>query len=262
MTQEYLREKKYKELTSRPTYPLIVRKAIPSMVGIMVSTIYSMTDTYFVGKLNNTDMLAAVGIVFTFISMIQAIGFWFGYGSGNYISRMLGRKDIDKAEIMAAKGVVLAIIAGLIIAILGGIFLKPLAIMLGGGVSESTLKATISYLKITLITVPVMLIANVIYNELRLAASAKESMLGLLTGMIINMVLDPVFILFMGMGVKGAALASLCGQIAGTILLWQSTLRGGNIPIKLSTLKEILLNRQISCTPEMVISRSLLKACW
>ncbi len=234
MTQQQIRDNKYKELTIKPTYPLIVRKAIPSMIGIMISTIYSMTDTYFVGKLNDTDMLAAVGIVFTFISMVQAVGFWFGYGSGNYISRMLGKRDIDKAETMAAKGVVLAIMTGSAAMILGLLFLKPLALLLGGGVSVRTLEEVIRYLRITVITVPIMLVSNVIYNELRLAASAKESMLGLLTGMIINMVLDPVFILILGMGVSGAAFASLLGQLVGAAILWYSTTGNGNVPVKLS----------------------------
>ena len=91
MTQEEKRDKRYNELTQGRLYPLLVKMAVPSMIGMMVSTVYSMTDTYFVGKLNDVDATAAVGIVYTFISLIQALGFWFGYGAGNYISRMLGK---------------------------------------------------------------------------------------------------------------------------------------------------------------------------
>ena len=86
---EIKREEKIRRLTNEPLYPLLVKMAIPSMVGMLVSTVYSMTDTFFVGKLDRVDLTASVGIVFSFVSVIQAIGFWFGYGSGNFISRCL-----------------------------------------------------------------------------------------------------------------------------------------------------------------------------
>ncbi|MCR5596207.1 MAG: MATE family efflux transporter [Lachnospiraceae bacterium] len=233
LTDEEKRDRRYKELTEGKLYPLLVKMAIPSMIGMMVATVYSMTDTYFVGKLNNTDMTAAVGIVYTFISVVQAIGFWFGYGSGNYISRMLGKKEIENAKTMAAKGVILGLITGVVILILGIIFVKPLAFLLGGSASQGVLDATVSYLKITVISVPFMIISNILYNELRLAASSRASMTGLLVGMLINMILDPVFIHILNMGIQGAAYASLIGQIMGVIVLWRSTGRDGNVPIEL-----------------------------
>ena len=118
-TEDRIREEKIKRLTGQPIYPLLVKMSIPSMIGMIVSTVYSMTDTYFVGKLNNVDLTASVGIVFSFVSVIQAIGFWFGYGSGNYISRCLGKKDIKSAEKMAATGVLMAIITGFLIMLIG-----------------------------------------------------------------------------------------------------------------------------------------------
>jgi len=231
------REQRYKRITSAPIYPLLWKMAIPSMIGMVVSTIYSMTDTYFVGKLDNTDLTASVGVVYSFISIIQAIGFWFGYGSGNYISRRLGKKDIDGARIMAATGVMIALIAGATITIPGLFFIRPLAIILGGGTSETLMNATIQYLRITVLTVPFMLISNVIYNQLRLAGSAGNSMIGLLVGMLINMILDPVFILVLGLGVSGAAYASMAGQITGVIILILQTTKGGNVNINLKKAK-------------------------
>lgn len=233
MTDDRIKqEEKIRRLTGDPVYPLLVRMAIPSMVGMIVSTVYSMTDTFFVGWLNNVSLTASVGIVFSFVSVIQAIGFWFGYGSGNYISRCLGKKDIDSAERMAATGVLLAILTGILIMAAGLPLTGQLARLLGAGEGE-LFDATVRYLRITILTVPFMLVSNVLYNQLRLAGSGKESMSGLLVGMLLNMVLDPVLILVFHMDVAGAALASMAGQISGVIVLYTATKRNGNIGIDL-----------------------------
>ncbi|MCR5460709.1 MAG: MATE family efflux transporter [Acetatifactor sp.] len=225
------REERIRIITTGRLYPLLVRMAIPSMIGMIVSTVYNLTDTYFVGKLNDATLTASVGVVFSFVSVIQAIGFWFGYGSGNVISRMLGKKENDKAEEMAATGVVLAVVAGLVILILGLLFLKPVAVLMGAGGEEALLNATMRYLRITICTVPFMLLSNVIYNELRLAGSAKSSVIGLMVGMLLNMVLDPVLILWAGLGVEGAAYASMAGQITGLVILYGQTKKNGNVPV-------------------------------
>ena len=243
---EKKREEKIQRLTNDPIYPLLVKMAVPSMIGMIVSTVYSMTDTYFVGKLDNVDLTASVGIVFSFVSVIQAIGFWFGYGSGNYISRCLGKKDTQSAERMAATGGMMAILTGIVILAAGLFLIRPLASLLGAGSGE-LYDATVRYLRITIITVPFMLISNVLYNQLRLAGSAKDCMSGLLVGMLLNMLLDPVFILWLKMDVAGAAIASMIGQIAGVIVLFMITFRNGNIRIDLKkaslnvdSIKEIL----------------------
>ncbi len=231
------REERIKKFTTSELFPLIVKMAIPSMIGMMVATIYNMTDTFWVGKLGSEACTASVGVVFAFISVIQAIGFWFGYGSGNYISRMLGKKNYEEAEKMAAIGVSIAMTASVIIVILGLIFIDPLIGILGGSTSGELFEATKGYLLITVCSVPCMLFSNVIYNQLRLSGAAKSSMLGLLVGMVINMILDPIFILTMNMGVKGAAFASLLGQIAGCVMLFSQTRKSGNVAIMAKYLK-------------------------
>ena len=237
MSDEAKREERINRLTTQELFPLIVRMAIPSMIGMMVATIYNMTDTFWVGKLDNEAYTASVGVVFAFVSVIQAIGFWFGYGSGNYISRMLGKKEYEEAERMAANGVAIGAIAGILILILGLVFVDPLVSILGGNTSQELAVATKGYLRITICTVPFMLFSNTIYNQLRLSGAAKSSMYGLLVGMLINMVLDPIFILMIHMGVAGAAYASLIGQVAGCAMLWRETGRNGNIAIKAKYLK-------------------------
>ncbi|MCR4739912.1 MAG: MATE family efflux transporter [Lachnospiraceae bacterium] len=226
------REEKIKRLTVGPIYPLLVKMAIPSMTGMIVSTVYSMTDTYFVGKLNNINLTASVGIVFSFVSVIQAVGFWFGYGSGNHISQSLGKKDMEAAEKMAATGILAALVTGLLIMALGLPLTDRLAVFLGAESGELH-TATVRYLRITILTVPFMLCSNVLYNQLRLAGSGSDSVKGLLVGMILNMVLDPVFILVLKMDVAGAALASMAGQITGCLVLFLSTKRNGNVRIRL-----------------------------
>ena len=232
-TDEQKREERYRRMTQAPLYPLLLRTAVPSMVGMLVSTVYSMTDTYFVGKLGHASLTAAVGIVYTFISVIQAVGFWYGYGSGNYISRMLGKRNLEKAEKMAATGAWLALVTGVAVLAAGLVFVKPLAVLLGADTSPETLAATIGYLRITVISVPFMLLSNVLYNELRLAGAGRDSMYGLLIGMALNMFLDPVFILVLDLGVEGAAYASMIGQIAGAMFLFRSTTRDGNVHVRL-----------------------------
>lgn len=240
-------EERYKRITEAKIYPLLWRMALPSMAGMIVSSVYSMTDTFFIGRLDRTELTASVGVAFSFISIVQAIGFWFGYGSGNYISRQLGKKNAKEAQVMAATGFVLSAVVGIIILLGGLIFLKPLVLLLGGGISDGLMEATASYLRITLISVPFMLGANVLYNELRLQGSARDSMVGFMIGMLINMILDPILIFVFDMGVEGAALASLIGQLCGFFLLWYFAGQNGNIPINIRNskfdfdhLKEIL----------------------
>lgn len=231
------REERIVKFTTASLFPLVVKMTIPSMIGMLVATIYNMTDTFFVGKLNNEALTASVGVVFAFVSIIQAIGFWFGYGSGNYISRMLGKKNYDEAERMASVGVAIAMAVGAVLAVACFVALNPLISVLGGDTSPELLSATKQYLTVTVVTIPFMLFSNVIYNQLRLAGAGKSSMLGLLVGMIINMILDPVFILKMGMGVRGAAYASLIGQIMGCVMLFSETFRQGNVKIYLRKAK-------------------------
>ena len=148
---------------------------------------------------------------------------------------------------MTSVGLVLAVTVGIAIAALGIVFLEPLALLPGGNASAQLLEAARSYLRITIFTVPIMLAANVLYNVLRLQGSAKDSMIGMLVGMLLNILLDPVFIILLDIGVAGAAIASLIGQCVGLILLITTLGKNGNTSIKLlssrpsfSDIKEIL----------------------
>lgn len=120
-------QEKFIEMTEKPVDKLILKLAFPTIISMLITTFYNMVDSFFVGKIN-TSAVGAVGIVFSFMTVIQATGFFFGHGSGNYISFMLGKKENKKASEIAMVGFVFALLGGLLIAVLGLIFLEPLAL--------------------------------------------------------------------------------------------------------------------------------------
>lgn len=237
MTQE----EKVTYMTTKEVPPLICELAVPTIISMLVTAFYNMVDTFFVGKIN-TQSTAAVGIVFTIMALIQACGFFFGHGTGNYISRKLGAREYESAGIMAATGFFLAFICGIVFAVLGLIFLDPLAIFLGS--TETILPYTREYLRIILLGTPFMMSSFVLNNQLRFQGSASYAMIGIVAGGVVNIVLDPVFIFIFKMGVAGAALATVISQFISFIILYLVSLRGGNIRIHLRNFKP---------TPENII---------
>ncbi len=226
------KEQRRERIITLPLLPLLIKTAIPTIIGMLVTVIYNLTDTFWIGKLDNKSMTAAVGIVFAFVSFVQAIGFWFGYGSGNVMSRKLGEKNEREAEIISSNGIILATATGIVLMIPMLIFVEPLAALLGGSASESLMKYTIEYLRIMLIAVPFSLFATTVYNQLRLCGNVKEGMLGLLAGILGNIILDPILIITLRMEMLGAGLATLIGQVIGAAVLTFLSYRHGNIPVK------------------------------
>lgn len=226
------KEQRRERIVSAPLLPLLIKTAIPTIVGMLITVIYNLTDTFWIGRLDNKSMTAAVGIVFAFVSFVQALGFWFGYGSGNVMSRRLGEGDEREAETVSSNGVVLAAVTGTALMIPLLIFAEPLAAALGGNVSESLMKYTVEYLRIMLIAVPFSLFATTVYNQLRLCGNVRDGMIGLLSGILANMLLDPLLINLLRMEMRGAGLATLIGQVIGAAVLTFLSYRHGNIPVK------------------------------
>ena len=213
------KEQRRFNILTKPIFPLLVKMSIPTIIGMLISVIYNVTDTFFVGQLHNRSMIAAIGVVFSFVSVIQAIGFWYGYGSGNVMSKKIGAKDYAEAEIFSSIGIVIAIVTGIVIAIAAYIFVVPLAKLIGGSASQDVLTFTVQYLKIIIISIPFSLYAITVYNQLRLCGNVRDGMIGLLSGMLSNMVLDPLLMFPLKMGFIGAGYATLIGQIIGCIVL-------------------------------------------
>ena len=178
-------------------------------------------------------MTAAIGIVFSFMSFIQAIGFWFGYGSGNIMSKKIGENEEKEAEIISSIGILFAIVIGILIAILSWFFVLPLSKFIGGSASENLLNFTVEYLKVIIISIPFGLYSITLYNQLRLCGNVKDGMIGLLIGVAVNIVLDPVLMFVFKFGFIGAGYATLIGQITGCIVLTNLSEKNGNIAVDL-----------------------------
>ena len=217
-------------MTQLPVDRLILKLAIPTIISMTITAMYNLADSYFIGHLS-THATAGVGIAFAYQSFIQAIGFFFGSGSGNYISRALGAKKEQNAEKMASTGFFSALLAGIAIGLAGLIFIKPLATLLGA--TPDIESYAIDYLKYLLIAAPFMISQMVLNNQLRLQGNASQAMIGLVSGAIINIILDPIFIYTLGLGVSGAAIATLVSQIISWSILLIVTTFKGNVHIKI-----------------------------
>ena len=226
---------KFELMTTTPVGRLIGRLAVPCIASMLVTSIYNMADTFFVGMLKSNAATGAVGVVFSMMAIIQATGFFFGHGSGNYISRMLGRQDTEECSRMAATGFVLSLLAGGVICVLGLIFLEPLAYLLGS--TDTILPYTKQYLSIILVGAPWMIGSFVLNNQLRYQGSAHYGMVGIISGAILNIALDPLFIFALDMGVAGAGLATVISQFVSFCILLAGCKRGGNISIRISKTK-------------------------
>ncbi len=230
-------EQKRNYMLEEPVEKLVCHLAAPTILSMMVTSFYNIADTFFVGKLD-TQSTAAVGVVFSLMSIIQAIGFLFGHGSGNYISRKLGAGDIEEAEKMSAVGFFAALLAG--IAIMAGcmLFIEPLSYLLGS--TETVQPFTVAYLRIILIGAPAMTASLVVNNQMRFQGSAFYAMIGIVSGAVINIALDPILIFWCGMGVAGAALATTVSQYISFFFLLVMIRRGGNIQLRIRNFKPSL----------------------
>ncbi len=235
------KELRRKAILNDNLLPLLVKTSVPTIIGMLVMVIYNLTDTFFVGILNNKSMTAAIGIVFSFMSFIQAIGFWFGYGSGNIMSKKIGEHEDAEAEAISSIGIFFAIVIGILIAILSWCFILPLSKFIGGSASENLLNFTAQYLKVIIISIPFGLYSITLYNQLRLCGNVKDGMIGLLIGMAVNMVLDPVLMFVFKFGFIGAGYATLIGQIVGCIVLTNLSGKNGNIAVDL---KKVRINKE------------------
>lgn len=226
---EMNQQEKIKYMLNEPVPHLVCQMAVPTVISMLVTSFYNMADTFFVGKIN-TQATAAVGVVFSVMAFIQACGFLFGHGSGNYISRKLGAGEFEDANHMAANGFFCAFLAGIAAGALGLLFLEPLSSMLGS--TPTILPYTKDYLGIILVGAPFMMSSLVLNNQLRFQGSASFAMVGIASGAVLNIALDPLLIFGFGMGISGAALATTISQIVSFFILLGASMKGGNIRIQ------------------------------
>lgn len=219
----------YKFLTTAPVHRVIITMAVPTTISMLIASLYNIADTFFVGQID-TQSTAAVGIVFSVMFFIQAFAFFFGNGSGNYISRELGARNRRNAKKMASTGFFASVIFGILLCVAGECMLSPLSVWLGS--TPTILPYTERYMGITLLSAPMMMGSICLNNQLRFQGNAKYGMIGISAGCIINVMLDPVFIFLFHMGVAGAAVATVIGQTCSLVILLWMTRHTDSLPIK------------------------------
>lgn len=227
-------KEKFDYMTKTPVQTLVLKLADPTILSMLISSLYNMADTFFVGQIG-TSATAAVGIVFSLMAIIQAIGFFFGHGSGNFISMAMGSQDSQSAEKMAAVGFFSCFAFSAILGALGLLFIDPLVWFLGA--TETIFPHAKSYATFILIGMPFMSSALTLNNQLRFEGSAFFAMVGIVTGAVLNIALDPLLIFTFGMGVGGAGLATIISQFVSFCLLFIGLRKNANIPIRLRNFK-------------------------
>ncbi|MBQ6271007.1 MAG: MATE family efflux transporter [Clostridiales bacterium] len=219
-------QKQFKRMTEAPVRRLILKLAVPTTVSMLVTGIYNTADTYFVSQLGKSQS-AAVGVVFSLMALIQAIGFTLGMGSGSILSRSLGAKDKETANRALSTSFFSALGIGTLITILGLIFIEPIMNMLGS--TQTALPYAKTYATYILFGAPVMMGTYVLNNLWRWEGKAFFSMIGIGLGGVLNIFLDPLMINVLDLGVAGAAIATLISQCVSFCLLLVPVLLKKNI---------------------------------
>ena len=217
-------------LTSAPVHRVILTMAVPTIISMLVTSVYNIVTTFYVGRIS-TQATAAVGVAFPIMSIIQAVGFTFGQGSGNYISRELGAQRHDNASRMASTGFFSAVCMGVVLCVIGLLLLEPLVLLLGS--TPTVLPYAKRYLAFILLAMPFMCGALCLNNQMRFQGNAAYAMFGILTGAVINVFLAPVLIFLCDMGITGAGLSTFVGEVSSMFVLLMMTHKGGTIRIHL-----------------------------
>lgn len=226
--QEKKRDQYY-EMANAPIGKIIPKLAIPTIISMLVTSIYNMADTFFVSQLG-TSASGAVGIIFSAMAIIQALAFMIGMGTGNYIARMIGAGKKKLAEELASIAFFTGFAVGLVIAVIGNANIRQIVMMLGS--TETIAPYAEAYASYIFVAAPFMMCAFIMNNLLRFQGKALFAMVGITAGGVLNMVLDPLFIFGFGMGTAGAALATGLSQfISFCILLFMCNSRKDCISI-------------------------------
>ena len=225
---------------------LVLALGLPTTISMLISGIYNMADTYFVGTLGESAQ-GAVGILFTLQAMIQAIAFMLGHGSGTYVAKELANRDTDKATMYVSTSFFLGGGFGIVLSVFGLIFLQPFMRLLGS--TETILPYATDYGMWVFISCPFLICSLVLNNNLRYEGKAFYAMIGLVSGGVLNILLDYIFVVPCGMGVFGAGMATAISQVVSFVLLLifylkmaQSTISIKAVSCKGETYLQILKN--------------------
>ena len=218
-------------MLTAPVQKIIPRLAVPSVISMLITAIYNMADTFFVSQIG-TSASGAVGVIFSAMAIIQAVAFMIGMGSGTNVSQALGAGDTQKAKRYAATGFFTAFIVGVIIMLLGLSSIDPLVRFLGA--TETIAPYARDYAQYIFFGAPFIMCSFAMNNLLRFEGLAFYGMIGITSGGILNMVLDPILIFGFDMGTAGAALATAISQfVSFAILLFMTNTKPDAIKISI-----------------------------
>lgn len=212
---ENMDQKSLYYLEKAPVTKAIIHMAFPMILSSITSVVYNIIDAFFIGKLNNTAMMAAVMLALPFSSVLMALGQMFGVGSGTYISRLLGEGNTDDTKKVSSINFWSSMLMGIIFMMICLPFLSSILPILGA--SGETLQHTRNFIMILVIGAPVIIVNMALESAVRAEGASTVSMTGTIGGIIINIILNPLFIFVFNMNVMGSALASVCGNIVSVL---------------------------------------------
>lgn len=210
-------------MTKTPIPRLVLTLSVPSVISMLVTNIYNLVDTAFVGQLG-TSASGAVGVVFGFMAIIQAFGFMFGQGAGSILSRAFGRKDTEEASAYASVGFFMSFFSGLLISLIGFLWLDGIVMALGSTATIAPFAKT--YIFYILLSAPFMCSCFTMNNILRYEGKATLGMIGLMIGAVLNMAGDPILMFALDMGIAGAGLSTAMSQVISWLILLSMFLTG------------------------------------
>ena len=208
-------DKKIELFENYPVHKALLTLALPTILGMLVNVFYNMVDTFFVGKTGDPNQVAAVSLCMPIYLLLMAFGNIFGIGGGSYISRKLGAKDFESVKKISSFGFYASIIVGFISMAVYLIFMKD--ILKISGASQNTYQFSKDYLIIVALGAPFVVNQMAMGQIIRSEGSSKEAVIGMMIGTVVNIILDPIMILYMNMAVAGAALATIIGNVCSTI---------------------------------------------
>lgn len=212
-------------MLERPVGPLILSLAAPSIFANVVSTVYNLADTYFVGQMGSTSASAAVGVAFVTSTIIQAIAFYLAQGTGIHMSRCLGAGDTDRASVFVNTGIAGTVVFGAVFALVGHLFLDQLCFL--GGATPTILPYARTYISVILFGAPFIASGFLMNMQLRFQGESFYSMLCMVAGAVLNTILTPLLIFPLGLGIAGSALATVISEAVSFFLLLYEMKKAG-----------------------------------
>ena len=226
MTSDDRSALQFRRMTETPIPQLVLSLAAPTILSMLITSIYNLADTFFVGQIS-TSASGAVGVVSSLMAIIQALGFMLGHGAGTIISRSLGSRDTTAATRFASTSFFTALVFGVVLAVAGLGTLPHFMMLLGS--TETILPHACAYARPILMAAPLMISSLVMNNILRYEGKASFAMIGLVTGGVLNIALDPLFMFVFGLGTAGAGIATALSQSISFCILLSMFLRGKTV---------------------------------